>query len=112
MVLSLAVIIDALRAYGCEAQQPRYPLVHQQPLFTEGHFTKIARLPAEIPVPVYRSDALPRTQDASEHLLRLPSFPSADRPLLDQYVLAFRKVLACAAEIRERTVQSAPPQQT
>jgi hypothetical protein len=32
-------------------------------------------------------------------LIQLPSFPSAERPLLDQYAKAFEKVLAAAPDI-------------
>ena len=34
-------------------------------------------------------------------MLKLPSFPNADRPLLDQYIVAFQKVVANAAAIIE-----------
>ena len=89
-------LIEALRAEGCDVRHPRYPLVHQQPFFTEGHFAEIARLPPGVPVPVYRPDALPATAAANEWLLRLPSFPTAARPLLDQYALAFQKCVGAA----------------
>jgi perosamine synthetase len=86
-------LIDALQAEGCDAQRPRYPLVHQQPFFTEGAFAEVARLPGDVTMPVYRADDLPRTRAANEQLLRLPCFPSASPELLEQYVLAFTKVM-------------------
>ncbi len=43
--------------------------------------------------PHYPLQALPRIEASSDTLLRLPSFPNATRELLDQYVLAFEKVL-------------------
>ena len=99
--LSAGALVAALQAEGCEVTLPRYPLVHQQPFFTEGHFESVARLEGVpgVALPVYRADDLPRTQAAGANLLRLPSFPSAERPLLDEYVSAAEKVLAEAKEI-------------
>jgi len=94
-------LVAALRAEGCDALGPRYPLLHQQPVFTEDRFIDIARLrhlPRET-LPRYRADDLPRTTAGNATLIQLPSFPSADRVLLDQYVLAFEKVLCAAREI-------------
>lgn len=94
-------LVAALRAEGCEVVRPKYPLLHQQPVFTEGRFIEIARLqsfPRES-LPTYRPDELPRTTAANATLIQLPSFPSADRPLLDQYAKAFEKVLAAAPDI-------------
>jgi len=94
-------LVAALRAEGCDVVRPKYPLLHQQPVFTEGRFIEIARLqslPRDM-LPTYRPDALPRTTAANATLIQLPSFPSADRPLLDQYAKAFEKVLAAASDI-------------
>jgi len=94
-------LVAALRAEGCDVVKPKYPLLHQQPVFTEERFIEIARLqslPRET-LPTYRPDALPRTTAANATLIQLPSFPSADRPLLDQYAKAFEKVLAAAPDI-------------
>jgi len=76
-------------------------LLHQQPVFTEDRFIDIARLrhlPRES-LPTYRPDALPRTAAENQNLLQLPSFPNADRSLLDEYARAFEKVIGSAAEI-------------
>lgn len=100
--LSTDSFVAALRAEGCDVVKPRYPLLHQQPVFTESKFIDIARLkhlPRES-LPVYRGDELPRTMAANATLVQLPPFPSADRALLDQYATAFEKVLANAAQIR------------
>ena len=93
--MPLETLVAALRAEGCDASLPRYPLLHQQPLFTEGHFVRLARIEgrSEIQMPQYRPDALPRTEAVSRQFLRLPSFPSASREVLDQYVHAFEKVV-------------------
>ena len=99
--LPLDVLVEALVAEGCEVQRPRYPLLHQQPLFTEGAWRQIARLPEETSVREYSPEDLPRTQHGNSLMLKLSSFPNADRPLLDQYIAAFQKVVANAAAIRE-----------
>ena len=96
----------ALQAEGALVGAPRYPLLHQQPIFTEGVWARIARWTgvggegAEAGrTPVYESGALPRTVAGNAALLKLPSFPRAERQLLDQYALAFEKVLAHAADL-------------
>jgi dTDP-4-amino-4,6-dideoxygalactose transaminase len=90
----------ALQAEGAQVGAPRYPLLHQQPMFTEGRWAKIARLEhAGIDLPEYDPAALPRTIAGNASLLKLPSFPNADRTLLDQYAMAFEKVLGRADEI-------------
>jgi len=96
LALRVAEMIRALQAEGCDAQQPRYPLLHQQPLFTEGEYLRVARLPDG---PTYRPDALPRTEALNEQLIRLPAFPQAERALLEQYASAFEKVLANAEAV-------------
>jgi dTDP-4-amino-4,6-dideoxygalactose transaminase len=101
--ISVERLIEALRAEGCEVDHPRYPLLHQQPLFTEGMFAKIGALAGrnDLSLPNYRPDALPRTERENERLIKLPSFPFAERPLLEEYVNAFRKVMRNAAKIGE-----------
>jgi dTDP-4-amino-4,6-dideoxygalactose transaminase len=94
-------LASALKAEGCEVSQPRYPLLHQQPVFTEGLYIDLARL-GHLPreqLPVYNPNDLPRTVAANRRLMQMPSFPNAERALLDQYALAFEKVLGAAAEI-------------
>lgn len=97
---SREALVQALQAEGCEVSLPRYPLLHQQPIFTEGHFARIARLDGS--VRRYSEDDLPKTVRANTELLRLPSFPRASRALLDQYALAFEKVLTNADKIVSR----------
>jgi dTDP-4-amino-4,6-dideoxygalactose transaminase len=99
--LSTDRLVTALKAEGCDVALPRYPLLHQQPVFTEDRFLDIARLrhlPRET-LPRYRPDALPRTAEGNERMIQLPSFPNASRALLDQYALAFEKAVAAASEI-------------
>jgi dTDP-4-amino-4,6-dideoxygalactose transaminase len=94
-------LVRALEAEGALVERPRYPLLHQQPLFTEGHWARIARLQEtpERPLPRYDPAALPRTEAGNGSLLKLPSFPRASRALLDEYALAFEKVLGHAGEL-------------
>lgn len=105
--LPLSLFAAALQMEGCQVAAPRYPLVHQQPFFTEGHFSKIARLPADIPVPEYDPMDLPVTQAGNAALLKLPAFPAAERQILDEYVSAFEKVIANAEAIRASEVAAA-----
>ena len=103
LAISVERLIEALRAEGCEVAHPRYPLLHQQPLFTEGMFAKIGALAGrdDLSLPDYRPDALPRTERENERLIKLPSFPFAERPLLEEYASAFRKVMSNLARIGE-----------
>lgn len=96
--LPRALLVAALLAEGCAVSAPRYPLLHQQPVFTEGHVAEILRTTTGT-TPIYRPDALPLTEANNGTLLKLPSFPSAEKALLDQYAEAFEKVTAHADEI-------------
>ncbi len=77
-------------------ERPRYPLLHQQPLFTEGHWSSLARIQ---PTRAYDPRDLPRTVAGNGSLLKLPSFPRAGTALLDQYAHAFEKVLGHAGAL-------------
>jgi perosamine synthetase len=83
-------LLAALTAEGCRVSHPRYPLLHQQPLFTEGHWRRVARIAN--PPDLVRPEGLPRTEALQHNMLRLPSFPSASPDLLEQYANAFEKV--------------------
>jgi perosamine synthetase len=100
--LPLNLLIEALQAEGCSIGLPRYPLLHQQPFFTEGHYLKLARLDATTTPRVYREDDLPKTAMLSHSMLKLPSFPLADVEILDQYLSAFRKVITRADMIKAK----------
>ncbi len=100
--LSLALLIRALQAEGCQVGLPRYPLLHQQPFFVEGTFREVMRpVPGAI-LPDYASVSLPATEKANAAMMKLPSFPEAEPELLGQYLLAFEKVFAHAGEIARR----------
>ena len=96
--LSKQYFIKALQAEGCLAALPRYPLLHQQPFFTEGAFMAVMR-PHGGQTPDYASVSLPVTEAANDSMMKLPSFPWASRELLDQYLTAFEKVIRHADKI-------------
>lgn len=95
------VLLEALGREGCAVGLPRYPLVHQQPFFTEGHYRAVLRSDRD-DLPDYTQLHLPVTEAANESLIKLPSFPQAGRELLDQYARAFEKVIQHADAILER----------
>jgi perosamine synthetase len=99
--LSQKKLIEALNKEGCRVSAPRYPLLHQQPFFTEGVFKAILRLPPDTDLPSYENCSLPATEAANKTLLKLPSFPGRDNGILDQYVHAIEKVVTYADEIAE-----------
>ncbi|MCL2643941.1 MAG: DegT/DnrJ/EryC1/StrS family aminotransferase [Betaproteobacteria bacterium] len=91
--VEIAPLIETLQQMGCRVSLPRYPLLHQQPFFTEGHWQAVGRYP--------QGDAmncaplsLPRTEEANGKLIRLPNFshPQSD-PLIQQYADAFRQAI-------------------
>ncbi len=94
-------LCTALAQEGCLVSAPRYPLLHQQPFFTENHFQQVARLGPQHSVPDYQPDSLPFTQKINGQLLKLPAFHAASDELLEQYVAAFQKVLLHAEQITE-----------
>jgi len=80
-----------LQAEGCRVSAPRYPLLHEQPFFTEGHWRDVARV-AEVDAPQPERPPLERTSAENARLLRLPCFPGEDNGVVDQYIEAFRRV--------------------
>jgi len=91
-----ARVIEAVQAEGAEVRDARYNLLHQQPIFREaehyepgGAFSILAHSSNK---PLYAPDALPVSETVRESLVSVPTFPTASRELLDQYVAAFRKV--------------------
>ena len=82
----------ALLAEGCQVGRPRYPLLHQQPLFTEGVFNQILRSSTDAPSIQYSPQDLPRTQALNACLLKLPHFPNEASELAEAYARAIDKV--------------------
>lgn len=107
--IPIDLLIEALTAEGCEVNYPRYPLLHQQPLFTEGLFSEIGAFAGrrDFELAKYSVDALPKTVKGNKTLIKLPNFPFADAPLLEQYVLAFQKVMRNAERIGDQQERSA-----
>ena len=93
------ILLQALLKEGCQVALPRYPLLHQQPFFSEGVFAQFLRLPSGEKLPSYTDCSLPFTEAANNSLLKLPSFPNRDNGILDQYAYAFEKVIGQAPEI-------------
>ena len=97
--LPMNAFIEALNAERCVVALPRYPLLHQQPFFTEGAFREVLRPNGQFPVPDYSAVSLPATEQANAEMMKLPSFPAATSALLDQYLFAFDKVVNNAGDI-------------
>lgn len=98
--LPMKVFIEALNAEGCVAALPRYPLLHQQPFFSEGAFLDVMRPDVSRTTgPDYSSVSLPATEKVNAEMVKLPSFPWASKELLDQYFFAFEKVIKNAGDI-------------
>ena len=93
--LNVRRLVEILQQMGCKVGLPRYPLLHQQPFFTEGHWQTTGRYPQGTGTPLSNTWSLPRTEQSNGTLIRLPNFchPQAD-PLIDQYAGAFRQALA------------------
>jgi dTDP-4-amino-4,6-dideoxygalactose transaminase len=85
-------LVEILQQMGCRVGLPRYPLLHQQPFFTEGHWQVIGRYPAGANMPGRAS--LPRTEQVNGQLIRLPNFCHPESaPLIRQYAAAFRQAM-------------------
>ncbi len=93
------LLVEALRAEGCDVTVPRYPLLHEQPFFTEGHWRRIARLPRSAADDRKDTTELPRTESLQHEFIRLPNLPDADEELVEQYAVAFEKVVGHAETI-------------
>lgn len=95
--LDASTLATALSAEGCRVAPPRYPLLHQQPLFTEGRWNDIARLP--LPLHRYPADDLPRTTHLATELIRFPMFTEPAAELIEQYLAATERVLRHAETV-------------
>ena len=87
-------LVDILQQMGCKVGLPRYPLLHQQPFFTEGHWQVTGRYPEGTGIANCGDLALPHTEQANGKLIRLPNFCHPDSgPLIRQYAEAFRQAM-------------------
>ncbi|MDE1464311.1 DegT/DnrJ/EryC1/StrS family aminotransferase [Spartinivicinus poritis] len=83
-------LLEKLQAMGCHVSRPRYPLLHEQPFFTEGKYKEIGRYPegcGEIER-VINSD-FAKTAMENQRLIKLPNFCGSDNGILDQYIETF-----------------------
>jgi dTDP-4-amino-4,6-dideoxygalactose transaminase len=91
--LDVAELVSALQAEDCPALHPRYPLLHQQPFFTEGHWRAVGRFPADCQPPELVPADFAATEAVNNSMMRLPVFPGPDDGAMGAVVDAFRKVL-------------------
>jgi len=85
--------IEALQAEGCAALHPRYPLLHSQPFFTEGHYEAVGRFPAGAARPCLDPEEFRATERENDRLLRLPVLSAPeDGALVDETLAAFGRV--------------------
>lgn len=95
--LDAAGLAAALQAEGCRVSPPRYPLLHRQPLLTEGRWNSVARLSP--PLRSYPPDDLPRTSALSAELIRFPMFTEPAADLMGAYQAATARVLRHAGAV-------------
>jgi len=87
-------LVEILQQMGCKVGLPRYPLLHQQPFFTEGHGQVTGRYPGGTGIANCGDLSLPLTEQANGKLIRLPNFCHAESgPLIAQYAEAFRQAM-------------------
>ncbi|NRA68208.1 MAG: DegT/DnrJ/EryC1/StrS family aminotransferase [Pseudobacteriovorax sp.] len=99
-LISVGALEAALQAEGCMIGVPRYPLLHQQPFFTEGTFNQFSRLEHRN-IPDYSSVTLPTTEATCKSMLAIPMLID-HKELIPQYIKAFDKVMN-SAELIEST---------
>jgi len=99
--LDIDRLVDCLLREGAQVAATRYPLLHQQPFFTEGVWNDIARLKEGSEQYNYNDVILPETESENGKMIRLPHFSTASRSFLDQYITAFEKVISHAEKINE-----------
>lgn len=93
-VFETARLIDLLQALGCQVSTPRYPLLHEQPFFREGHASLHGRYPDDVRLPDYTKLSFPETERENQRLIKLPNFCHPCGGLLEQYHAAFENAMA------------------
>jgi perosamine synthetase len=86
-------LLKRLQGEGLNVTVPRYPLLHQQPFFTEGKIAEIGRYPSNVRLPEYANIELPRTQRENARLIKLPNFCWEDKELIDRYAAIFAQTM-------------------
>ncbi|MEY2482664.1 MAG: perosamine synthetase [Verrucomicrobiota bacterium] len=92
-VFDTARFLEILQGLGCQARVPRYPLLHEQPFFREGHTASVGRYPGDIRLPDYAHIEFRETDRENRRMIKLPNFCHPDRGLLEQYRAAFERGL-------------------
>ena len=106
--------IAALQAEGVEGTTERYVLLHIQPIFQERNMWGEGcpwSCPSVKNHITYKRGDLPSSEQAIEEVLVLPTFPQANKKLLDQYIQAFKKVtehIEEAKKIKETQIEEKP----
>lgn len=85
--------IGHLQALGGQVSSPRYPLLHEQPFFREGHISKIGRFPDDVRLPDYPNLTFPQTERENRRLIKLPNFCHPCLDLLEQYLAAWERAV-------------------
>jgi hypothetical protein len=80
-----------LTSEGCTVSKPRYPLLHEQPFFTEGAYKKVLRLSDDLCLN-YEPGGFPNTREGNELLIKFPCFTSNESSVLDEYIHAINKI--------------------
>lgn len=97
--LSSADWLKALASEGCKVSKPRYPLLHEQPFFTEGAFKKVLRL-EESKCPEYLPGGFDKTRSVNEELIKFPCFTTSATTVLDEYISAIHKIGTSQNEVQ------------
>ena len=88
--IPLTRIIEIILEQGGQAAVPRYPLLHQQPLFVENNLENILRI--EGWKSTYSSVNLPKTEAINQNLIKIPCFTQKNTQLVEQYAQVFEKI--------------------
>ncbi len=89
----------ALKSEGCEVSKPRYPLLHEQPFFTEGAFKKVLRI-EESKCPKYLPGGFDKTRSVNEELIKFPCFTTSEGDVLNEYIAAIHKIGTSQKEVK------------
>ncbi|WP_027708220.1 DegT/DnrJ/EryC1/StrS family aminotransferase [Zooshikella ganghwensis] len=88
-------LLQTLQQLGCHVTRPRYPLLHQQPFFTEGWYKEVGRYPKGCgDLDQIISGSFEKTITENNRLIKLPNFCGEDNGILDQYAEAFRLAIS------------------
>jgi perosamine synthetase len=92
--LDTVQLLKRLQDAGLNVTAPRYPLLHQQPFFTEGKISLIGRYPSNVRLPEYSNNELPRIQRENSRLIKLPNFcREEDTERIDHYAAIFAQTM-------------------